>query len=242
MVSVAQTQPSYSTCDTLKLMGEIIGIRDRNFQAYRKAFPSGRNNGAYYYAQEIEKNIIPLVKTDRNWDCLGMKLTKHFDHSIIFLHHNLNFSSTYRWLKKYHNLILVASSWATFAAAQDAGYKVVYLPLSVDTEYVKQFKTEKTKDACYAGNKWGFKENDIAKYVPDSVDFPPSNLPRDELLEFIAPYKKCYAIGRCAIEARVLGCRIMKCDSRYVPKDFPILDNRDAAKILQRELDKIDDK
>ena len=113
-------------------------------------------------------------------------------------------------------------------------------PTPVDVEYVKQFKTEKTKRACYAGNRWKFKDADLAKYVPDGVDFPPANLPREELLKFIAPYKECYAIGRCAIEAKILGCKIMKCDHRYEPDDFPVLDNKDAAKILQEELDKID--
>lgn len=221
-------------------MSEIISIGDRNFQAYRKAFPDGANNGAYYYAQEIESNIIPIIKTDRNWDCLGMKLTRHFDHSIVFLHHNLNFSSVYKWLKKYHDLILVASSWTTYAAAQDAGYKVIYLPLSVDVEYVRQFNTEKTKDACYAGNRWAFKIPDLEKYVPDGVDYPPKNIRREGLLEFVAPYKRCYAIGRCAIEAQVLGCEIMKCDSRYSPDDFPVLDNKDVAPMLQKALDEID--
>lgn len=212
------------------------------YKGYRKAFSQGRHNGAYYYAKEIEENIVPLVKTDRNWDLLGMKFTQHYAHSIVFLHHNLNFDSTYKWLKRYDDQILVASSWTAYAAAQDAGHKVIFLPLSVDVSFVEQFKTKKTKDACYAGNRWKFKDDDIKKYVPDGVDFQEVDLPREELLKFIAPYKKCYAIGRCAIEARALGCKIMKCDSRYEPDDFPILDNRDAAEILQRELDKIDSK
>lgn len=222
-------------------MSEIIGVDNRNYIAYRKAFPEGRYNGAYYYAKEIEENIIPLVKTDRNWDCLGMRQTPHFDHSIIFLHHNLNFDQVYKWLKKYKDIVLVASSKITYKAAQDAGYKVIYLPLSVDVEYVRQFKTKKTKRACYAGNRWKFKDTDLAKYVPGYVDYPPANLPREELLKFMAPYKECYAIGRCAIEAKILGCKIKKCDSRYPDvRYWKIVDNRNAAKKLQNELNKID--
>lgn len=212
-----------------------------NYRAYRKAYPTGGHNGAHYYADEIERNIIPLVKTDRNWDCLGMKMTNHPDHCIMFLHHNLNFNTVYGWLKRYKDIILVVSSWTTYAAAQNAGYRVIYLPLSVDVEYVKKFRTEKTKKACYAGNKWGFKLKDLAKYVPKDVDYPPRDLPRDKLLEFMAPYKECYAVGRCAIEAKILGCKIKVCDSRYPdPEYWEIIDNKDAAKILQRELDKID--
>lgn len=222
-------------------MSEIIGVNNRIYAAYRKAFPEGKHNGAYYYAKEIEENIIPLVKTDRNWDCLGMRQTPHYDYSIVFLHHNLDFNQVYKWLKKYKDMVLIASSWATYAAAQDAGHKVIYLPLSVDANYVRQFKTEKTKDACYAGNRWKFKDADLAKYVPDGVDFPPANLPREELLKFIAPYKECYAVGRCAIEAKILGCKIKICDSRYPDvKYWKVLDNKNAAKILQKELDKID--
>lgn len=201
----------------------------------------GMHNGVYYYSNEIVENIIPLMKTDRPWDTLGMKGVGSYDRAIVFIHHNLNFDSVYKWLKRYKDLILVVSSWTTYAAAQDAGYKVIFLPLSVDVDYVKKFKTDKTKKACYAGNRWKFKADDISKYVPDGVDFPPKDLPREELLKFIAPYKQCYAVGRCAIEAKVLGCDIKVCDSRYPdPKFWKVLDNKDAAKILQRELDKIE--
>lgn len=199
------------------------------------------HNGAYYYSKEIVENIIPLVKTDRPWDTLGMKGVGSLDHAIVFIHHNLNFGTTYKWLRKYKDLVLIASSWTTYANAQDAGHKVIFLPLSIDVDYVKKFKADKTKKACYAGNRWKFKTDDILKYVPDGVDFPPKDLPREELLRFMAPYKQCYAIGRCAIEAKVLGCEIKVCDSRYPdPKFWRVLGNRDAAKILQRELDKID--
>ena len=219
----------------------IVGINNNNYRAFRKAYPKGGFNGAHYYADEIERNIIPLVKTNRNWDCLGMRMTNHPDHCIMFIHHNLNFKQTYFWLKRYKDVILVVSSWATYAAAQDVGYKVIYLPLSIDVDYVKQFKTKKTKDACYAGNRWKFKHPDLAKYVPKGTDYPPIDMKREDLLKFIAPYKTCYAIGRCALEAKALGCKIKVCDSRYPdPKYWKLLDNKDAAKLLQKELDKVD--
>ena len=223
-------------------MSIVIGTNNKQYIGYRKIFSQGGHNGAYYYAKELEENIVPLVKTDRNWDLLGMKFTAHYAHSIVFIHHNLSFDKTYRFLKKFDDQLLVVSSWKTYAAAQDAGFSVIFVPLSIDVDYVQKFSTPKTKDACYAGNRWKFKEKDLAKFVPESVDCPEADLPREELLKFIAPYKKCYAIGRCALEARALGCEIMKCDSRYEPEDFPLLDNRDAAKILQEELDKIDGK
>lgn len=224
-------------------MGKIIDTNNVNYQALRKILGTGMYNGAYYYSLEIAKNIIPNVKTDRPWDTLGMRGVQSMDHAIVFIHHNLNWGKVYSWLDKYQDLIYVCSSKATLRWALSRHKKATYLPLSIDTEYVSQFKTEKTKDACYAGNKWKFKIPDLEKYVPDNVDFPPDDLPREELLKFVAPYKRCYAVGRTALEAKCLGCKIEVCDSRYLdPSYWELLDNRDAAKMLQEKLDKFDNK
>lgn len=224
-------------------MSIIIDTSNRKYIDYKKIFFAngrGAHNGAYYYSKEIVKNIIPNVSTSRPWDTLGMKGVGSKSNAIVFLHNNIHPGTNYAWLSKYSNLVLVTSNHMVEKWARTVGYKTIFLPLSVDVEYVKKFKVKKTKDACYSGNRWKFKDNDLKKYVPSDVDYPPADLEREELLKFIAPYKKCYCIGRCAIEAQVLGCKIMKCDHRYEPDDFPVLDNKDAAKILQRELDIID--
>lgn len=223
-------------------MSYIIGIDNVQYRAYRKTFAGGKHNGAYYYAKEIEENIVPLVKTDRNWDLLGMKFTQHYSHSIVFIHHCLDWDRVYPWLAKLKDPILVVSTYPTLEWAQSKGYKAIFLPLSVDVEYVKKFSAKKTKNACYAGNRWAFKKEQEDKHLPKDLDFPPADLERDDLLRFMAPYKKCYAIGRCALEAMVLGCKIMPflMDRYPDPKYWKILDNRDAAKILQDELNKID--
>ena len=122
------------------------------------------------------------------------------------------------------------------------GAHPVFLPLSIDIEYVSQFKTEKTKRACYAGNRWAFKREDENKNIPDYVDFPPPNLPREELLKLIAQYEELYAIGRCALEGICLGCKIKPFYHVYPePAYWKLLDNSDAAKLLQKALDQIDD-
>lgn len=226
-------------------MPRIIDTTDPNYIAYCKVFHpkgSGAHNGAYYYSQEIVKNIIPYVNTDRPWDTMGMKFLRSNDHAIVFLHHNKDWDKVYGWLWKYKDLIYVCSSEATYAWAKDQlNGHAIFLPLSVDVEYVKKFRTDKTKEACYAGNRWKFKTKDIANYVPEGVDFPPKNIPREELLKFVAPYRTCYAIGRSAIEARILGCHLEVCDSRYPDPGFwKILDNAEAAKILQKELDMLE--
>lgn len=225
-------------------MPRIIDTTDPNYIAYCKIFHpkgSGAHNGAYYYSQEIVKNIIPNVKTNRPWDTLGMRLLRTNDHAIVFIHHNLNHDKVYGWLKRYKDLVYVCSTKASLLWAIDQpNGDAVLLPLSIDTEYVSRFKTEKTKEACYAGNLWKFKEPDIAKYVPEGTDFPPKNLPREELLKFIAPYKICYAIGRTAIEASCLGCEVRNCDSRYEGVSWPVMPNQEAAQILQSHLDTLD--
>lgn len=226
-------------------MPRIIDTADPNYKAYKKIFHpkgSGSYNGAYYYSQEIVKNIIPNVQTWRPWDTLGMKFLRSADHAIVFLHHNLNHDKVYHWLWEYRDLVYVCSTNQTYKwASQQLNGHAILLPLSIDTEYVKKFKAEKTKEACYAGNLWGFKKSDVEKYVPESVDFPPKNLPREELLKFIAPYKVCYAIGRSAMEAVCLGCEVKNCDSRYEGVEWPVLDNREAADYLQEQLDILDE-
>lgn len=222
----------------------ITSVNNPDYKALRRICDNrGTHNGAYYYSLEIEKNIAPLIETNRPIDTLSMRGVGSANHAIVFLHHNINHDRTYKWLKKYDDLVLVASSWATYEWAQQAGYKVIYLPLSIDVSYVEKFSTAKTKKACYAGNKWDFKLKDIHELVPEDVDFPPANLERDELLKFIAPYKKCYAIGRCALEAKVLGCKLGVCDSRYPKTSYwEVIDNKEAAKKLQHELDQLDKK
>ena len=114
----------------------------------------------------------------------------------------------------------------------------VYLPLSVDVDYVKQFKTEKTKDIAYVGRK----EKPGTEKLPKNIGYL-SGMTREMLLREMAKYRKVYAVGRCAIEAKILGCEVLPFDSRYPdPSVWEILDNRQAAKLLQTEIDKIDKK
>ena len=64
---------------------------------------------------------------------------------------------------------------------------------------------------------------------------------REDLLRRMTQYKTIYAVGRTSIEARALGCEIMPYDKRFPdPSIWRVLDNRDAAKILQQKLDEID--
>lgn len=211
-------------------------IIDHNHREYKRKWSrSGSNkwNGAYYYSKEIVENIIPLVKTDRNW--ITVNIPPHgCDHSIVFIHNNKK-PENYAWLKRYKDVILVCGVSETVKKVKDYG-KAIWLPLSVDVEYVEHFKTEKTKDAAFAGRP--SKRSGIQ--LPEGIDIL-ENMPRGQLLAEMAKYEKIYAVGRTAIEAKILGCKVMTYDPRFPSANrWKILDNADAAKILQEKLDKID--
>ena len=74
----------------------------------------------------------------------------------------------------------------------------------------------------------------------DGVDII-EGLPRTRLLEAMAEYRQVYAVGRTAIEAKILGCEVLPYDRRFPDAErWQIMDNRDAAQILQKKLEVID--
>lgn len=218
---------------------QIITADTKEFSEARNRLVHGKFNGAYFYAKEIEENIIPLVKTDRPWDLLGKRSTGSFDNAIVFLHNNADHEHIYGgWLgKNYKNQVFVVNQPCTKRYVESLGLPCLYLPVSVDLSYVRKFRTKKTKKVCHVGNRWGWRKADIEKYVPKDVDFAPWDMERDDLLRFMAQYEYVYAVSRCAVEAKALGCKVLKCHSELDPDDFPMLDNKDAALILQKLLD-----
>ena len=132
----------------------IISVDNEAFDARRNKLKRGKYNGAYYYAKEIEKNIIPHIRTKMNWVLVKPEYCP--DNSIVFVHSNAGLGELDDWLSNKKNLILVCSVEPTRKYCEKFG-KSILLPLSVDVEYVKQFRTEKTRDTAYCGNLWKFK-------------------------------------------------------------------------------------
>ena len=192
-----------------------------------------RFNGAWYYSQEIVRNIIPRVKTRRNWVTVNIP-GRGADDAIVFVHNNL-YPEMYEWLKHYNNLVLVCGTPKT---AEKMSYIApsIYLPLSVDVQEVLQYTAPKTRDAAFAGRM-----TKAARVLfPERIDML-SGMERPEFLSTMARYKRVYAVGRTALEAKILGCEVMPYDERFPDPDiWQIYDNREAAEMLQRALDEHD--
>lgn len=216
-------------------------IIDHNHPLYKakwKTLNENKYNGAYYYSKEIVKNIIPNVKTDRNWITIRLpEMTNHPDHSIIFIHNNRN-PNYYSYLKDYKDCILVCGLPKTAENLRFFG-QTIYLPLSVDVESVKKYRVKhKTKEIAYAGR--ASKLNYFNNRVPKNTEIL-SGMPQSKLLREMAKYEKIYASGRTAIQAKILDCEVLPHETNYPDSNFwKILDNKDAAKILQDKLNIID--
>ena len=225
-------------------MAQVLNdYNNPNYIALRKQLEfNGRFNGAWYYSHTICDKIAPLIKTKRTIDSIGKQTCGCEDGAIVFIHANTGVEDNYAWLSRYKDLILVSNNDATteILSKMFPQSHAITVPVSVDVEEVLTHNHEKEYEACYAGNLWGFKLEDVKKYVPEEVP-KFSNIPRYDLLEIISRYKNVYAVGITAVEAKVLGCNILVCDHRFPdPEYWQPLDYKDAAKILQAKIDEID--
>lgn len=198
-----------------------------------KTIGNSKWNGAYYYSKEIVENIIPYVKTSRNWVTVNIhKAQVGIDHAIFFVHsHYYQHPEWYEWLERYNDLIMVCSTEDDFEMAGKYG-KPIYLPLSLDVDYIKSFRTEKTKEIAYAGRL------EKCKGIPDNIPRL-HGMERKEFLTELAKYKTVYAVDRVAVEARILGCEVIG-DYDYNNAPEEIIDHKDAVKLLQAKLDEIE--
>lgn len=211
----------------------IISHNHIRYQRRQEHSGDNRWNGAYYYSREIVKNIIPRVETDRHWVTVNIP-GECRSHCLLFIHNNLRLEQ-YDWIYEYgfQDVVLICGTEATWKHFHEEGKTAIHLPLSIDTEYIKQFKSsEKTKKVAFAGRK----AKTILGHFPDGIDYL-SGMKREDLLQKMAQYEQIYAVGRTAIEAKALGCEVLPYDSRYPdPGIWKVLDNKDAAELLQEQL------
>lgn len=212
-------------------------IINHDHPKYRKKWKkigNNRYNGAFYYSKEICQNIIPRVKTQRNWITVNIPGVG-CNNAIVFIHNNLH-PEHYEWLSRFDNLVLVCGIPDTCEKVKHLG-TAIYLPLSIDTDYIRQFEVvTKTKDSAFVGRRSKIHLGSL----PNNIDYL-YGIKRQKLLPLMAQYHKVYAVGRCALEAKALGCEILAYDERFPdPSVWQVIDNKDAADMLQRMLDEID--
>lgn len=210
----------------------IINHLNSRYRMIRELSGNNKYNGAYYYSKEICDRIIPNIETDYNWITVNVEGYAE-DHSIVFIHNNLH-PEYYDWLKRYKDLVLVCGIPETAERMKYLG-RTIYLPLSINVAEVEAYRRKKTRDTAFAGRKSKRKD----RYFGSGVEYL-EGLPREALLARMAVFRNIYAVGRTAIEAACLGCKILPYDDRFPdPSIWKVIDNLEAAKMLQEELNKL---
>lgn len=194
--------------------------------------PGDRDNGAWWYSHEIVDRMVPAVETDRPWVTVNY-LGACEDRAIVFVHANDN-PPIYSWLRDFRDLVMVCSTERACRWAASLGTPVL-LPLSVDLAEVRSHARPKDRDVAWCGRA----ERRHEHYVPDGIDLV-EGLPRARFLDEMARYLRVYAVDRCAVEAKALGCEVIRCPGGPDPGQWRVLDTLDAAAMLQDELDRID--
>lgn len=185
----------------------VIGTQAERYQLWRYSKTTGIYNGAYYYAKEIEDIILPAIDREIYIVTVGgtLQTRKSIPNgAVVVCHNNQNPAGAYMNLFG-KDILWICSKESTVPKLTAHGENAVYVPLSIDTEYVSKFKTKKTKDMAFVGNRWGFKEAYLDS-LPDNID-QLSGMERTDLLREMAKYKRVIAEGRCLMEALVLGCK-----------------------------------
>lgn len=206
---------------------QIISHKDKDYK-----MPC--ENGAHIYSQLICKYFVPNIITNRNW--VTINCGKAVNNSIVFIHSNLNTEKKYAYLKDYKNLILICSQKSTCKAVENLG-KTLYLPLSIDLDYIKSFRSNiKDRQCCYAGRKGKCGMGLLPKHIDYLYD-----ITHEELLTRMAHYLYVYAVGLTALEAKALGCNVLPYDQRFPdPSVWIVRDIKQMIPEFQNALDKIE--
>ena len=218
-------------------MTKIFSHLSPEYIEYCKKYDIKPDNGAYYYSKELLENVVPYIKTDRDWVLINVR-KQCCDRAIVFIHNNKN-PERYYWLDGYKDLILVCSQPKTLKNMIEMfpKYHCILIPLSIDVEYVKRFKAKrKIKTKAYFGRQ----EKCPANILEDKSIDKLFSTDREKLLREVAKYRQVYAIGRCALEALCLGCKVLSHEGEYDGVEFVLVDNKEIIPELQRLLNEID--
>lgn len=225
----------------MKRIDNII-IQDHTTKEYliaQSKLSAGKFNGAYFYSKEIVESFIPNINTTYNWQTINHQTAP--EHCIVFVHSN-NALERYDYLLKYNDVILVCSTHNSLNQLKRKGHKkVIYVPLSIDTDYLDNFKNDNEKNGTIAtGNQWAFTNETKKFFIKNNIKHY-HDIPREQLLTLMSNAETIYAIGRTAMEAIYLGANVIQPDKEYpVEKYTTYYKQEDAIRILQQEIDKYD--
>ena len=188
-------------------------------------------NGAHIYSELICKYFVPNIVTGMNWNTINVE--KAVDNSIVFIHSNINTVKRYGFLKDYDRQLLICSQQNTCRAVENLGTPI-YLPLSIDVDYVQKFITTKDRYCCYAGRR---AKADTESFKKNGIDIL-SDMSHDELLKEMARYHYVYAVGLTALEAKCLNCNVLPYDQRFPnPAVWKVRNIKDMIPVLQNIID-----
>lgn len=216
---------------------KIFSHLSKEYKEYCKKFNIVPDNGAYYYSKELVENVIPNIKTKRDWVLVNIPYNC-YDKAIVFIHNNKN-PERYWWLGQFKDLILVCSNPKTleFMIELFPKFHIIMIPLSIDTKYVSQFKVKrKTKNTTYYGRL----EKCPKDILEDDTITKIYGKDREKNLREVAKFKNVYSIGRCQLEAKCLGCNVISHEGEYNNIYWNMLDNKEIIPELQRLLNEID--
>lgn len=188
---------------------KIVGTKSDRYHNWYSRQGMSRNNGAYWYAKEIEDIILPSLNNLNLWiNTVGSgfyQAREVPDRAVIVCHDNIRTLKSY--MKFFGKKILwVCSKQSSATLLSSKGENAIYIPLSIDVEYVEQFKRKRrTKDIAYVGNAWGFKKEYLSSLPSNIVQL--NGMDRDDLLKEMSKYRTIIAEGRCLMEAKVLGAK-----------------------------------
>jgi len=218
----------------------VVGTKDRRYKSWRESQGITRNNGSYWYAKELEDIILPAL-SDLNCMVVTVGATQFDvqqikDGAVIVCHDNRSTVENYgKWFKR--GMIWVCSKKSTQEILLSRGETAYYIPLSVDTAYVAQYKRKRRSGTAYVGNAWQFKAEYLAT-LPKKVK-QLSGMERDELLADMSKYKRVIAEGRCLMEAKVLGAEVEVPQYKALEAVMvDVLDSRDAIPLWREVLTK----
>jgi hypothetical protein len=124
---------------------------------------------------------------------------------------------------QFDNLIIIASYKEYVKHLVKRGFKAVFIPMSIDVEYIQKFKSKDKKGIVYFGNlypskietyrqiKFGLRSLGISIDTLSKGSFNGIKQinPGKNTYEFISKYKYGIGVGRCALEMWALGLKVL---------------------------------